>query len=147
MHQYLWERSCGWYLKGDSGEQQGPLDMADLNKRLPAQRMSCWCEGFSKWLPYEQAIAMLQQDELCPEFDAVQYHISQVCFLHSRATEALDHTNAALSIDKLPAEETFAEFTLGPALEQQQQQQQQQQQEYPFEVLEAMWSTVLQRRS
>jgi hypothetical protein len=141
MHQYLWERGCGWYAKGTSGEQQGPFDMAVLNKRAAEQCRSCWCEGFSKWLTYEQATAILKQASLCPDFDAVQYHISQACFLHSRASESLERANTAYSADAAPAaaaREGSPAVSPNPPL--------QREQRYPFEVLEAMWSTVAQRR-
>jgi hypothetical protein len=136
MHQYLWERGCGWYAKGMSGEQQGPIEFAVLVKLAPDQRRSCWCEGFSKWVTFEEATATLKQVSPCPEFDAVQFHISQVCFLHSRASEALETANPALSAEA--ALDVMPNSSPNPLP--------QQQHHYPFEVLEAMWSTVSQRR-
>jgi hypothetical protein len=116
MHHYLWARSCGWYLKDAAGEQHGPMDMAVLAKAVK-QSTSCWCEGFTKWLPYEHAMAAIK---LAPAeaagkrpvatreavFDGPQFHVAQVCFLHSRASDALERLLAMFPSDAESAAES-----------------------------------------
>jgi hypothetical protein len=146
MHMCLWERSCGWYLKDSSGEQQGPLDLTVLEKIAPKSTTSCWCEGFKQWLPYDKAMKVIKRtspgsagkDDL--EFDAVQYHIAQVCFLHSRASDSLERSSVLYCKHASPASASPAhssvEFINPPV---------QQLQGYPSEVLESMWFTVSKR--
>ena len=148
LHQYFWAHSCGWYLKESSGEQQGPLDMAHLSRCVPTQRASCWCDGFKTWLPYEQVMAFVERSlsgaagEDDAEFDAVQYHIAQMCFLHSRASNALERAVAAFQTDAAPAPQSPAAASASSPSPPHQQLQQQ----YPAEVLEAMWATVTQQQ-
>ena len=144
LRKYFWEHSCGWYLRESSGEQQGPLDMAQLSRCAPKQHASCWCDGFKTWLPYEQAMAFIKRassdtaGEDHADFDAVQYHIAQLCFLHSRASDALERALAAFG-GAAPAPQSPA---VASASSQPNSLSQQPQQHYPAEVLEAMWATV-----
>jgi hypothetical protein len=143
VHRCLWESSCGWYLKQPSGEQQGPLDMAALSKIAPKQITSCWCEGFKKWVLYDRAMRVMRQGAgRDDDFDLVQYHVAQVCFLHSRASDLLE-SSLGLCCREAPSaaqspESAVAESPLRPAL---------QHEGYPNEVMEAMWLTVSKRSS
>jgi hypothetical protein len=142
MQRCLWERSCGWYVKSASGEQQGPMDIQDLNKRLPHPQSRCWCEGFTKWVPYEEAVSVLQKASYGRDgkknnslFDAEQFHIAQVCFLHSRTSDALDRVRFADSDDGMPTSAAAAKFSPPPTI-----------QCDPQEMLQAMWATVSQKQ-
>jgi hypothetical protein len=152
MHHYLWARSCGWYLKDASGEQHGPLDMAVLAKAAK-QSTSCWCEGFTKWLPYEHAMAAIK---LAPAeaagkrpatkretvFDAPQFHVAQVCFLHSRASDALERLLAMFPSDAESAAENSLSLPPAHTAADAPRSSHRFPDGYPSEVLEAMFRTV-----
>jgi hypothetical protein len=152
MHHYLWARSCGWYLKDASGEQHGPLDMAVLAKAAK-QSTSCWCEGFTKWLPYEHAMAAIK---LAPAeaagkrpptkretvFDAPQFHVAQVCFLHSRASDALERLLAMFPSDVESAAENSPSLSAAHTAADAPPSSHRFPDGYPSEVLEAMFRTV-----
>jgi hypothetical protein len=152
MHRYLWARSCGWYLKDATGEQQGPLDMAVLAKAAK-QSTSCWCEGFTKWLPYEHAMAAIK---LAPAeaagkrpptardtvFDAPQFHVAQICFLHSRASDALERLLAMFPSDAESAADNSPSLSPVHAAADASPSFNQFPDGYPSEVMEAMFRTV-----
>jgi hypothetical protein len=134
----LLERSCGWYMKNASGEQEGPMNMQDLRRRLPHPTARCWCEGFARWLPYEEAIAVMQSASFGVKnansiFDLGLFHIAQAHFIHMSCCSSIDR--AICCDDENPTPAAAAANTSAPCAPQLN----------PRDVLEGMWAVVLQQ--